>query len=119
MYVYINNIYICCLDPYWYIYYFNPYSVFLQIHQVDIRTDQEKADDLIKEYMAEIKLPSSSELYKEIHTTLNSQYDEFVNRYSAMEIEVYIFAWLTTIITTIILKNYVYTFLNLVNFVFI
>lgn len=62
---------------------------------MDTRTDQEKADDLIQEYMAEMKLPSTSELYKEIHTTLKSlQYDELVNRYSAMEIEVYIFEWL-------------------------
>ncbi|CAL1689500.1 unnamed protein product [Lasius platythorax] len=60
----------------------------INIHQVDTRTDQEKADDLIQEYMAEMKLPSTSELYKEIHTTLKSlQYDELVNRYSAMEIE--------------------------------
>lgn len=60
----------------------------INIHQVDTRTDQEKADDLIKEYMAEMKLPSSSELYNEIHMTLkSSQYDELVNRYSAMEIE--------------------------------
>lgn len=66
--------------------------ILLQIYQVDTRTDQEKADDLIQEYLAEMELPSTSDLCKEIQMRRNSLEDnELVTTISAMEIEVYIF----------------------------
>ncbi|XP_077255045.1 uncharacterized protein LOC143893471 isoform X2 [Temnothorax americanus] len=37
----------------------------IDIHRVDTRTDQEKADDLIQEYLAQIELPSTSDLCKD------------------------------------------------------
>lgn len=60
----------------------------INIHQVDVRTDQEKVDDLIQEYLAEIELPSTSDLCKEIQMRRNSSEDnELVTKVSAMEIE--------------------------------
>ncbi|XP_072746130.1 uncharacterized protein [Anoplolepis gracilipes] len=60
----------------------------INIHQVDTRTDQEKADDLIQEYLAEMDLPSTSDLCKEIQMKMSSlQNDELVTKVSAMEIE--------------------------------
>lgn len=44
----------------------------INIHQVDTRTDQEKADDLIQEYLAQMELPSTSDLCKDIQERLNS-----------------------------------------------
>jgi len=44
----------------------------LQVHQVSTRTDQEKADDLIQKYLAQMELPSSSNLCKDIEERLNS-----------------------------------------------
>lgn len=59
---------------------------------MDTRTDQEKADDLIQEYLAEIELPSTSDLFKEIQMRMDfSPNDELVTKVSAMEIEVNIF----------------------------
>ncbi|KAL0118074.1 hypothetical protein PUN28_009031 [Cardiocondyla obscurior] len=43
----------------------------IDIHQVDTRTDKEKADDLIQEYLAQIELPSSSNFCKDIQERLN------------------------------------------------
>lgn len=43
-----------------------------QIHQVDTRTDQEKTDDLIQEYLAQLELSSANDPCKEIEEKLNS-----------------------------------------------
>lgn len=45
----------------------------LQIHRVDTRTDEEKADYLIQEYLAQMELPSTSDLCKDIQERLNLQ----------------------------------------------
>ncbi|XP_011883062.1 PREDICTED: abscission/NoCut checkpoint regulator isoform X2 [Vollenhovia emeryi] len=86
----------------------------IDIHRVDTRTDQEKADDLVQEYLAQVELPSTSNLCKDIQGRLDSLRDnggetrfdqglkeidiykqlyettndaELVNKVSAMEIE--------------------------------
>lgn len=46
----------------------------LQIHQMDTRTDHEKADDLIQEYLAQLELPSVNPCV-EIEERLNSLQD--------------------------------------------
>lgn len=66
--------------------------IFVQVNQVDTRTDQEKADDLIQEYLAEIELPTTTDLCKEIQMRMDFlPNDELVTKVSAMEIEVDIF----------------------------
>ncbi|KAL6258748.1 hypothetical protein P5V15_010697 [Pogonomyrmex californicus] len=76
----------------------------INIHQVDTRTDQEKADDLIQEYLAQIDLPSISDLYdsktnfdqstkeriniyKETYDTTDDDNTELISKVSAMKIE--------------------------------
>ncbi|XP_003694443.1 abscission/NoCut checkpoint regulator [Apis florea] len=44
----------------------------INIHQVDIRTDQQKTDDLIEEYLKQLELSSSSDSVSEIQTRLRS-----------------------------------------------
>ncbi|XP_012224197.1 abscission/NoCut checkpoint regulator isoform X2 [Linepithema humile] len=51
-------------------------SNIINIHQLDTRTDQEKTDDLIQEYLAQLELPSTSDPFKEIQERLNSLRDE-------------------------------------------
>ncbi|XP_028049323.1 uncharacterized protein LOC105836545 isoform X2 [Monomorium pharaonis] len=48
----------------------------INIHQVDTRTDQEKADDLIQEYLAQMELPSTSDFCKDIQEKLNALQDD-------------------------------------------
>ena len=48
----------------------------LQIYRVDTRTNQEKAEDLIQEYLAPMELPSTSDLCKDIEEMLNSLQDD-------------------------------------------
>jgi hypothetical protein len=43
---------------------------------LDTRTDQEKTNDLIHEYLAQLELPSTSDPFKEIQDRLNSLRDE-------------------------------------------
>ncbi|XP_039313397.1 uncharacterized protein LOC105192942 isoform X2 [Solenopsis invicta] len=86
----------------------------INIHQVDTRTDQEKADDLIQEYLAQMDLPSTSDckdiqerlnalqdgktcldrdmkekidIYKEICDSTSTDSVELISKISAMEIE--------------------------------
>ncbi|KAF7398687.1 hypothetical protein HZH66_006584 [Vespula vulgaris] len=47
----------------------------INIHQVDSRTDQEKTDDLIKEYLEKIKLSSKNDPDKEIEARLRALQD--------------------------------------------
>ncbi|XP_046822703.1 abscission/NoCut checkpoint regulator isoform X1 [Vespa crabro] len=47
----------------------------INIHQVDSRTDQEKTDDLIKEYLERLKLSSKSNADKEIEARLRALQD--------------------------------------------
>ncbi|XP_014483321.1 PREDICTED: abscission/NoCut checkpoint regulator isoform X2 [Dinoponera quadriceps] len=54
----------------------NGNSNVINIHQVDTRTDQEKTDDLIQEYLAQLELSSTSDSCKEIQEKLNSLRDE-------------------------------------------
>lgn len=44
----------------------------LQIHQVDVRTNQQKADDLIQEYLGQLELSSGSDSVSEIESRLRS-----------------------------------------------
>lgn len=48
----------------------------LQIHQVDTRTDQQKTDDLIQEYLAQLDLSSTNDPCKEIQERLSSLRDK-------------------------------------------
>lgn len=59
-----------------YILYVKPRNIYcdyeFQIHQVDTRTDQEKTDDLIQEYLAQLELSSTNDPCKEVQEKLNS-----------------------------------------------
>lgn len=48
---------------------------YFQIHRVDGRTDQEKTDDLIKEYLERLKLSSENDRDKDIEGRLRALQD--------------------------------------------
>lgn len=54
----------------------NGNSNVVNIYQVDTRTDQQKTDDLIQEYLAQLDLSSSNDPCKEIQGRLSSLRDE-------------------------------------------
>ncbi|XP_018355091.1 PREDICTED: uncharacterized protein LOC108756041 isoform X1 [Trachymyrmex septentrionalis] len=51
-------------------------SNIINVYRIDTRTNQEKAEDLIQEYLAPMELPSSSDLCKDIEEMLNSLQDD-------------------------------------------
>lgn len=52
------------------LYHINSY--FVQMNQVDTRTDQQKADDLIQEYLEQLELSSGSDSVSEMQARLRS-----------------------------------------------
>ncbi|KYM97965.1 hypothetical protein ALC62_11311 [Cyphomyrmex costatus] len=67
-------------------------SNIINVYQIDTRTDQEKAEDLIQEYLAPIELPSTSDLCEDIEMVDSLQNDDnksYFDQHMKQDIDIY------------------------------